>query len=652
MFISVMFISISAVSAENATDTTDMTIDENVHENVLYSAEMTNKETDYVTKESTPTNKKTSKISIDSQTIKYASLTEFSAKVTDSDGKKINEGRVVFKINGNTIGVPDVRDGLAEMRYHLDDMTPKEYTLTAKYGENSHYLESSINTTLTLLKHDSEITVNNASVITQNTVKLTATVTDTDLWGFAQSGKVAFKINGKTIGYANVTDGVATYSYNTTKLSAKLYNITATFGGNRLLNSDVSGVSYLNVSAIPTKMTVSQVSGYSTSVVLKATVVEKSNSKYLPSGLVVFKVNGKTIGNATLSDGKASLTYNTTQLARGNYKISAILKPTSTYASSEASNNLTIKAEDYFTFKQIKAAAVNVRNQFESNHEITTVYIGKSRIALSEFLALMIQTVKNVNNGKGSANVPYKHYRTLTTQKDSLTTGVFTIKQVLDVGDKVYSYMQTNNIPPTSVSSALGTIGYFNVVYTYTRVLEVSESSYLVSTCRAYNWNTIHPAKSTSRKIYLTSDVIHNKDKDYALMNSIKSKLESYGYKVEIGGYGPNSHCSDIWDQSLPVNAVQVSIFGGADPGVIYDICTRSFMKTKENRLIYLVFNSNTSRDITNLEFLKRAKDDNYSPSSFTGISHPDVYLRDHGYDYVFTNNVDTIVKGIINYIS
>lgn len=67
---------------------------------------------------------------------------------------------------------------------------------------------------------------------------------------------------------------------------------------------------------------------------------------------------------------------------------------------------------------------------------------------------------------------------------------------------------------------------------------------------------------------------------------------------------------------------------------------------------MYLVFHSTYSKDITGLSFLKRARDDNYSPSSFTGIANPDKYLRSYGYDYVFTNNINTIVNGIIKYIS
>ncbi|WP_323737132.1 Ig-like domain-containing protein [Methanosphaera sp. ISO3-F5] len=649
-----MFITFSAVSAENITDTSNVNMNDDISEesDISHVTDVKKKETNNITKTSASTSKISSKISVDSQSVKYDTTTKFKAQITDSYGNNIDEGKAVFKINGNTIGNANVNNGVATLTFKLSDMTPKKYTLTVKYGENSKYYGSSATTTLTLLKHNSKIVLNNESVITRDTVKLTGKVIDADTGSVAKSGKVAFKINGKTAGYATVSNGIVSLTYHATKLSAKTYKLTASYGGNSFLNSDRSETSYLKVSAIPTRMSVNKVSGYSDSVVLKATVVEKSTSEYLPSGVVVFKINGKTLGNSTITNGKTSFTYETTHLARGTYTITAILKPTSTYASSSAENELTINAEEYFTFKQIKSAAITVRTQFEANKNVDTVYISKSRIALSEFLALMIKTTENLYYTGSSNKVAYEHFKSLNTQSDSVSKGVYYIDEIIDMGERTYNFMQKNNRPPKYTSSVFGNIGFFNLVYTYTRVLDASTSDYLVDTCRVYNWNAIHPSNPKVRTIYITSDVVYNKNKDYAYMNKLKSKLESYGYTVKIGGYGPNSHVEDIWYGSLPDNAVQVSIFSGADAGVIYDISTRSFMKSKESRLMFLVYYSATSVDITGMKFLKRAHDDNYSPSSFTGLANPDIYLKNHGYDYAYTTSVDTIAKSVINYIS
>ena len=653
MLITVLFISLSVVSATNDTtvedDDSNLSLD--CDTSTTSSELITKKTSDNVTKTNTITNSKTaSKISVNAVTIKYNTTANLSAKITDAKtGQNINEGKAVFKLNSKTLGYSNVNNGIATYVYDAKSLTPKNYTITVKYGETSNYLGSSSDSTLTVVRDASKIVVNNVTVISNETVKITATVTNNN-GIYATSGKVAFKLNGKTIGYANVTNGKAVLTYKAVH-SAKAYKLNATFGGNNLLNSSVSSMSSFVVSPRPTKLTVGKISGYSTTVELKASVVDKLSSKNLTSGVIVFKINDKTVGNSTISNGKASLKYNSSQLARGTYKLTALLKPTSFYAASNATNNLTILVENSFTYDQIKKAAVYVRTVYESNNTLTTVPIGKSRIALSEFLALMIKSCFYADRGV-KANVTYRRYNSLNEQYDSFTKVVLSISEVKEIGDKTLNYMEANGRPPKYVSTDYGKMGYFNIVYTYCRVMDVSAYNYLPSTCRAYSWASMHPANPQSRTIYLTSDVIFNKNKDYAFMESIKSKLEEYGFTVNILGYGPNSHNTAIRSQSLPINAVQVSIFGGADAGVIYDMCSRSFMRLKESRLMYVVYYPDYCTDITGLSFLGRAHDDNYSSSSFKGISNPDIYLKNNGYDYTYSKNINTIVKNIINYIS
>lgn len=655
VLISVLFISMSIVSAENITDSQDDDTDNYIiTETTKNNSEIiTKKTTGNVTKTGTnQTNKVASKTSVNSLSIKYNTTTNLTAKITNAKtDADINTGKVVFKINGVTVGYSNVKNGIASYIYQ-NKLNPKNYTITAKYGENSNFLESSANSTLTILKDESRVIVKNATVISNNTVKLTALVTDKISGNNATSGKLAFKINGKTVGYANVSKGIAILSYKTDKLSAKTYIINASYGGNNMLYSSASSRSYLNVSPIPTKMTVNNITGYSTSVTLKATIVNAISYTYLPSGTVVFKINDKTVGNSTIKNGKVSFTYSTTNLARGKYKISAILKPTSFYASSNATGNLTILAETYFTYSQIKSAAVTVRTNLEANKIVNTVNIGKSKISLSDFLALMIQATENVNNGKSSEKIPFIQYKTITEQYDTLTAGILNISQILDIGNRTLNFMKINNKPPRYANTIFGQMGYYNIIYSYSKVLDVSTSTWLPSTCKVYNWATIHPSNSKKRTIYITSDIIFNSNKDYAFMNSIKIALEAKGYKAIVNGYGPNSHNVAIWNQSLPANAVQLSIFGGADAGVIYDMCTRTFMRLKENRLIFIAYDPTHSKDITGLSFLERAHDDNYSSSDFTGLNNPDIYLKNHGYDYVYSNSVNTIVNKLIDYIS
>lgn len=643
----------TAVSATNDTNVEEVDSTPAMTEDTTSQTSelITKKIDDNVKTSSNQNTKSASKISTDSITIKYNNTVNLQAKVTNAEtGKTVNKGKVVFKVNGKTVGYANVTNGLATLAYDSKGLTPKNYTITAKYGETSTLKGSSASSTLTVKKDSTEITVNNATVITKSTVKLTAKITNSK-GNLVTDGKVVFKINGKTVALVNATKGIATYNYVASSLSAKNYTITATYGGNKLYESSRSPASILTVTPIPTKISISKVSGYSTTVKLKATVVDKIRNTYLSSGVVVFKINDKTVGNSSIVDGKASFTYNASQLARGTYKISAHLKASSIYDSSSASNNLTILAEDYFTYDQVKKAAVDVRTQLEANNSVLTVYIGKSRIGLSDFLALMIQTVKNVYYGKSSAYVQYQRYNTLTSQIDTVKGHTFKLSEMMEIGDRVLNYMKTNNVPPKYASTSYGNMGYYNIVYSYSKMLDVSTKYYLPETCKVYSWATIHPNNPKSRTIYITSDVVYYKSTDYMFMRSVKEALESKGYNVIIAGYGPNAHNTAIWSESLPANAVQLSIFSGADAGVIYDVCTRSFMRKKANRLLFFVYYP-TSRDITGLSYLERAHDDYYSSASFKGIANPDIYLRSHGYDYVYSGNVNVIANSLISYIS
>jgi hypothetical protein len=51
--------------------------------------------------------------------------------------------------------------------------------------------------------------------------------------------------------------------------------------------------------------------------------------------------------------------------------------------------------------------------------------------------------------------------------------------------------------------------------------------------------------------------------------------------------------------------------------------------------------------DITGLAWLPRSHDDTFSPSSFTGLAHPDQYLLSNGYHYIYSGDLNAIISSI-----
>ena len=687
---SMILLGISAVSAENtthsitdtptvSTSTADMsktvstkTVAENteVSENTYTNHAKTNEVTHSTTqKEVTQKSIKTAqdlsstnkslkgtiptRMSVTNKITTYNTKVQLTATVVNNKTNEyVTEGNVTFKINNSPIATSKITNGKAHCTYNPINLTPKKYTITAIYSGTHVFKNSSATGTLTVTKKNSNMVLSDKVISYGNKVQLVATITDKNTKSYVSNGKVAFKVNDKTVGYGSVSNGKAYYTYDSSKLSAKSYKLSAVFGEtSQYLSSKDNAL--LTINKLNSTISLADKSVLAgNKIQLVATITNKNNNAYISNGKVAFKVNGKTIGYGSVSSGKAYYTYNTAELDTGKYKLTATYGGNNIYSSSTATTKTLTVLKNTFTYTQIRNAAISVRNQFESNKIVSTVTVGSTTMGLQDFLPLMIHMAKNVYQGKSSTPVEYKHYAPISKQTDSMKSVVLSDSQVLNIGNQVLNYYQSNSKAPEYITTSWGKFGYYNIVYTYTKMIDVSTSKYLPSSCKIYNWNTIHPTNVKSRLVVISTDNIFTTSKDKAFVNSIKKILESKGFTVKLLGVGPNTHNAAIWEKSLPDNAIQLSVFGGADAGVIYDVCTRSFMRAKANRLVFFAYHSATAKDITGLDWLERAHDDNYSPSSFKGIAHPDTYLKSHGYDYVYTSNVNTIVDALLKYVS
>ncbi len=687
---SMILLGISAVSAENtthsitdtptvSTSTADMsktvstkTVAENteVSENTYTNHAKTNEVTHSTTqKEVTQKSIKTAqdlsstnkslkgtiptRMSVTNKITTYNTKVQLTATVVNNKTNEyVTEGNVTFKINNSPIATSKITNGKAHCTYNPINLTPKKYTITAIYSGTHVFKNSSATGTLTVTKKNSNMVLSDKVISYGNKVQLVATITDKNTKSYVSNGKVAFKVNDKTVGYGSVSSGKAYYTYDSSKLSTKSYKLSAVFGEtSQYLSSKDNAL--LTINKLNSTISLADKSVLAgNKIQLVATITNKNNNAYISNGKVAFKVNGKTIGYGSVSSGKAYYTYNTVELDTGKYKLTATYGGNNIYSSSTATTKTLTVLKNTFTYTQIRNAAISVRNQFESNKIVSTVTVGSTTMGLQDFLPLMIHMAKNVYQGKSSTPVEYKHYAPISKQTDSMKSVVLSDSQVLNIGNQVLNYYQSNSKAPEYITTSWGKFGYYNIVYTYTKMIDVSTSKYLPSSCKIYKWNTIHPTNVKSRLVLISTDNIFTTSKDKAFVNSIKKILESKGFTVKLLGVGPNTHNAAIWEKSLPDNAIQLSVFGGADAGVIYDVCTRSFMRAKANRLVFFAYHSATAKDITGLDWLERAHDDNYSPSSFKGIAHPDTYLKSHGYDYVYTSNANTIVDALLKYVS
>jgi hypothetical protein len=85
---------------------------------------------------------------------------------------------------------------------------------------------------------------------------------------------------------------------------------------------------------------------------------------------------------------------------------------------------------------------------------------------------------------------------------------------------------------------------------------------------------------------------------------------------------------------NTPKDALVVDIFGGSDAGMFYAMGQHYFQTIKSTRKVFIVLYGNAKK-ITGLPRLERAHDDDYSPDSFTGLDHPDLFLKSIGINYI-----------------
>lgn len=148
-----------------------------------------------------------------------------------------------------------------------------------------------------------------------------------------------------------------------------------------------------------------------------------------------------------------------------------------------------------------------------------------------------------------------------------------------------------------------------------------------------------------NRPVYITSDNINNPTADKARVNSIVKGLKALGINAKALGLGPNTHITAL-TSNIPKNALVVDIYGGADAGLIYEMASSWYKSIKGSKKVFTVYWP-TSKCITGLSYLVRAHDDNYSPSSFKGLAHPDQFLKKNGYDYIYSGIIANIVSAI-----
>ncbi|MDO5851604.1 MAG: Ig-like domain-containing protein, partial [Methanobacteriaceae archaeon] len=277
------------------------------------------------------------------------SIIKITGTVT-SNKTLIDGGRVYIKINGKTIGNADIINGSFSFKFMIPSLwSTKNYTITAHYSGINNYTQSYGNGILTLHKDFVTVLLNpqQTTNLPGDKVTFSATVVDNILGRLIVKGTVVFKINGKTMGLVNITNGIASYNYIIPKnFTAKNYNITAYYLENNKFNRGSSENSILTIAKQDSNIIIPTITGkVGQTVNLKATIKNSITDSNVNSGNVVFKLNGKTITN-TIKVINGSVNYNytiPTNLNPKSYVLSVVFSGSSQLNSGKNNGTLIIK---------------------------------------------------------------------------------------------------------------------------------------------------------------------------------------------------------------------------------------------------------------------------------------------------------------------
>jgi len=276
------------------------------------------------------------------------------------------------------------------------------------------------------------------------------------------------------------------------------------------------------------------------------------------------------------------------------------------------------------------------------------------KLLFSVLLLFGLALVFNVNYSSAAAvnatNTAVKHVSTTNTVTHTVTTtkvkktsvsttvGGLTLAQMKDGLSRAQKFYNTNYRLPNYVSygkTKISIAKFQKIIATQGLKIKVSSGGTKVS------------SSGTGRPVYITSDNIMNSATDNARINNIVKGLRSLGINAYNMGLGPNTHITVLKNGNIPINALVVDIYGGADAGLIKEMGSSWYNSMKGSKKVFTVFWP-PAKVITGLAFLVRAHDDNYDPASFKGLAHPDQYMINNGYNYIYSGVINDIVNAIL----
>ncbi|MBQ6443242.1 MAG: DUF3344 domain-containing protein [Methanosphaera sp.] len=274
----------------------------------------------------------------------------------------LSDGVINVYSNNKQLGIYTITEECNSVDVTLSNINLPlgEYDLTVSYADSQLYDEASATTTLTIIKPNTNISIDPVVLTANKTVTITARVDAVDTDAVVDSGKVVFKLNGKTLKdengkviYVKVVDGIASIDYSLADITNfDNLEITATYSGSSAFESSKSAAVTVETPSDITTAVITlddMTAKVGDTITINATVKDLAGNN-VQSGKVIFKINGKTIKDsngkvvyANIVDGRVSIDYDTSGLKVRSYTLSVVMSANSLYDRTQTDATLTVE---------------------------------------------------------------------------------------------------------------------------------------------------------------------------------------------------------------------------------------------------------------------------------------------------------------------
>ncbi|MDD6534217.1 MAG: Ig-like domain-containing protein [Methanosphaera sp.] len=307
--------------------------------------------------------------------------------IVDTEGKPVDQGKVTFKINGTTIATVDVKEGTANITYTLpEEYKAGEYQVTAEF-EDEYYNPAEDNKTFTIQKHDiADVTIPEQTIKTQTNTTIEVQLNDTNGNPIEGNTTVEVIVDGKPVENVTVVDGKVNITVPTDTLPAGEHNITLDVKENEKYNNKTIETKVI----VENRNAIIDIVGVNTpyaisDLFINTTIVDEDGS-IIKDGVVIFKINGKTLKDAnnetvriSVHDGVANIKYLLpSSIGGARYNVTAVFS-NKYYNRAEDNDNLTIlkyaienKTFDPIVIKTHQNATINMTLKDEFGNTIVT----------------------------------------------------------------------------------------------------------------------------------------------------------------------------------------------------------------------------------------------------------------------------------------